>query len=392
MELLHSVLSEPVVEQDIRELCCRSMELFARDILNLRSMAKQGAIEALATAVGLDYDKIMQEQGYSQNPKKPGEATFLFKDPDEKLCTIALIIIRTICRLSCGVGAPCADLVNFGGVAVLQAMTKVYYDHVKDNKRMFQQVEIIRKDIALAFCGMTYSGDIRRIVREGGIACLIQSSLSNDHLTQELVAIAFHNLATNESNHTMLVNEGVAEALIQLGRRARTTTTLQKIIILKNTLIQLGRRARTTTTLRYVASSLCSFSMGENVRELMAKTKCAKALSTLYTLLKTMSTDEVTPRYVALALSNLSRVPGAQREIVKILDIVPLITLASNVNDAERAMLELRERISPDYFKDGFANVGITGEGSKYLPPKVSSRMRGMGWNTHDFDPHRTQP
>ncbi len=369
MELLHSVLSEPVVEQDIRELCCRSMELFARDILNLRSMAKQGAIEALATAVGLDYDKIMQEQGYSQNPKKPGEATFLFKDPDEKLCTIALIIIRTICRLSCGVGAPCADLVNFGGVAVLQAMTKVYYDHVKDNKRMFQQVEIIRKDIALAFCGMTYSGDIRRIVREGGIACLIQSSLSNDHLTQELVAIAFHNLATNESNHTMLVNEGVAEALIQLGRRARTTTTL-----------------------RYVASSLCSFSMGENVRELMAKTKCAKALSTLYTLLKTMSTDEVTPRYVALALSNLSRVPGAQREIVKILDIVPLITLASNVNDAERAMLELRERISPDYFKDGFANVGITGEGSKYLPPKVSSRMRGMGWNTHDFDPHRTQP
>eukprot|EP00943_MAST-04B_sp_MAST-4B-sp1_P006055 g6055.t1 len=132
--------------------------------------------------------------------------------------------------------------------------------------------------------------------------------------------------------------------------------------------------------------------MGGNVRELMGKTKCAKSLSTLYTLLKTMSTDEVTPRYIALALSNLSRVPRAQREIVKILDIVPLITLASNVNDTERGMLEIRERISPEYFKDGFSDVGITGKDSKYIPPKVSSRMRGMGWNTHDFDPHRTIP
>ena len=366
MELLHSVLSENVLQFEIRELCIRSIERYARDPLNLRSMVSHGAIEAIATAVGIDYDKVMKEQGFGKVAGRSNQATFLFEDPKEQANTMALLCVRSICRLSCGIGAPTIDLVEFGAVNILRAMSEIYYRNMSDDNRATATIQTLRHDIAAAIGSLSYSGDLRRIVREGAVACMVECAKSNNHETQELVAISFHNLASNASNHSMMVSEGAVEALIGLGRRSRTTTTMH-----------------------FVATALCSITMDNAVREQMAKRKCAKPLSTLYTLLNTMSTDEVTPRYVALTISNLSRVKRAQIEIVQILDIVPLINQASRVSDEERMMLEIPERVAQG---SKFQEIKFNNSSKSYVPPNVSSRMRGLEWSTHDFDPHRTTP
>ena len=366
MQLIHAVLSESVLQIDMRELCCRAIENYARDPLNLREMVDQGAIEALSNAVGIDYDRIMKEQGFGQDHTRSAKAHFVFEENPMYANRMSLFCVRTICRLSTGMGSPAVDLVQFGAVSVLRAMADRYFHNIAGTNKYFQTVESVRRDISCALCSLSYTGDTRRIVREGAVPLLIGTSQSGNHETQEMSAIAFHNLASNESNHSMIVTEGGMEALVDLGKRSRNTQTLH-----------------------YVATSLCALTMDNAVREQIAKRNCSKALATLYSLLSTMSVDEVTPRYIALAIANLSRVPRAQLDIVQILDVVPLVQLASNVTDVERGMLELRERLNSTRT---FEELDFTGTNEAYVSPSVSSNLKGNEWSTHDFDPHRTTP
>ena len=372
MELIHAVLSEAVVEQDIREICCKAVEMLSRDSMNRIALVKQGAIEALAKASGLNYEKILGSNMIANtNPinvkHEKSEGSFCF----------GTVSLRAMRQLSSGRSAACLDMVDAAATAVAKALLGTIPSSISPGILD----ESVLEDAATLCSNLSFGGEVRGMVGEGAIQILDITAKSKVPGTQLKSAVTLHNLSTDIKNHMPMVRQDAATILVELAYRSQRDDCL-----------------------RCVAMTLCSMSMGEQCRSGLVRKGITRILCQLFLSTKERATDDLNTKYIALMLSNLARISKAQATIVKETDIVPLMALASQVSHSERTMVQIRRDVpDPEPAKPAASSTADSdlavddvyedpGDVNTPSIPEMNAAPKNISWSTHDFDPSRTVP
>ena len=181
-----------------------------------------------------------------------------------------------------------------------------------------------------------------------------------------------YNISTLADNHSIMAKEGSHLLLIRLAQM----------------------KDLTVKTRRFAAMSICSLTMQDSVRSSMVRTGITQPMCELHSLLKKNSTDELTMKCTALALSNLARNAKSQATIVNRVDIVPLMEMASTMTRFDRTSLNIREISITPGSQEALEEEKKMNEETEpaYELVTIRSNMIDLNWSTHDFDPTRTIP
>jgi len=339
-EMLVQAVQSTVFNEDIKHLCCQTIELFSREKKTRPFMAQQGIVEAL------DHLLAMASAGHQNS-----EAT---------------LFARTVRNLSYSDKDTVDLLVEYGVVHLFHSFAAF-------------KIESVAGDCAIAICNVFQKTSQQEALINDGALGVIQSLLANGgkdpfspyaEEIRESCAACLLSMAIQENSREFLLREGVFKTIHQICTEGNPTDA----------------------TVDACCRALCVFCLDSHIRPLVVRLQAHQQVVGLHTIFVRLSKRRHGPRGIlqisqsrlALALLNLARVGATdtQSDIIQHCDASALLEQASSLSDKERddvgepVIIDIRSNKSATELPDNDHVEAI---------PEIYSFVRSEPWQKFSF-------
>ena len=339
-EMLVQAVQSTVFNEDIKHLCCQTIELFSREKKSRPFMAQQGIVEAL------DHLLSMSSAG-----NQDSEAT---------------LFARTVRNLSYSDSATEDLLVEYGVVHLFHSFAAF-------------KIESVATDCAIAICNVFQKTSHPDALIHDGALSVIQAILTNGgkdpfsnsaEEIRESCSACLLSMAIQEKSREFLLHEGIFQTIHQICTEGNPTDA----------------------TIDACCRALCVFCLDPDIRPIVVKIQAHKQVVGLHTIFARLSKRrhgargvlQISQSRLALALLNLARVGATetQSDIIQHCDASALLEQASSLTDRERD--DVNEPVIIDVRSNRYA-TDLPDRDHVDAIPEIYSFVRNEPWLQYHF-------